>query len=162
EILVWQDPVPPVDHELIGPSEVAALKDQILASGLSVAALVAAAWASASTFRGGDKRGGANGARVRLSPQNAWEVNDPDQLAAVLQTLGGIQEAFNAAHSGGMQVSLADLIVLCGCTAVEQAARDAGHVVEVAFTPGRTDALASQTDVESFALLEPAADGFRN
>jgi catalase-peroxidase len=162
EILVWQDPVPAIDHELIGPAEAAALKAEILGSGLSVAALVATAWASASTFRGGDKRGGANGARVRLEPQNAWEVNDPDQLATVLRTLTGIQEAFNAAHDAGMRVSLADLIVLGGSAAIEQAARDAGHPVEVAFTPGRTDATPEQTDVESFAVMEPAADGFRN
>jgi catalase-peroxidase len=162
EVLVWQDPVPAVDHELIGPAEAADLKAQILGSGLSVAALVATAWASASTFRGGDKRGGANGARVRLEPQNGWEVNDPDQLAAVLRTLTGIQEAFNAAHDGGVQVSVADLIVLGGSAAIEQAARDAGHQVEVAFTPGRTDATPEQTDVESFAVMEPAADGFRN
>jgi catalase-peroxidase len=162
EILVWQDPVPAVDHELIGPAETAALKAQILASGLSVAALVATAWASASTFRGGDKRGGANGARVRLEPQNGWEVNDPDQLATVLRTLTGIQEAFNAAHDGGTRISLADLIVLGGSAAIEQAARDAGHAVEVAFTPGRTDATQEQTDVESFAVMEPVADGFRN
>jgi catalase-peroxidase len=141
---------------------VAALKAQILASGLSVAELVSTAWASASTFRGGDKRGGANGARVRLEPQNAWEVNDPDQLATVLQTLAGIQEAFNAANDGGMRVSLADLIVLGGSAAIEQAARDAGHPVDVAFTPGRTDATPEQTDVESFAAMEPAADAFRN
>jgi catalase-peroxidase len=161
EVLVWQDPVPPVDHELIGSAEAADLKARILASGLPVAALVATAWASASTFRGGDKRGGANGARVRLEPQNAWEVNDPDQLATVLRTLVGIQEAFNAAH-GGMRVSLADLIVLGGSAAIEQAARDAGHELEVAFTPGRTDATAEQTDAESFAAMEPAADAFRN
>jgi catalase-peroxidase len=162
EILVWQDPVPPVDHELIGPAEANALKEQILGSGLSVGQLVATAWASASTFRGGDKRGGANGARVRLEPQNAWEVNDPDQLATVLRTLAGIQADFNTAHDGGMQVSLADLIVLGGSAAVEQAARAAGHPVDVAFTPGRTDATQEQTDVESFVEMEPAADAFRN
>jgi catalase-peroxidase len=162
EILIWQDPIPPVAHRLIGPDEAATLKAQILASGLSVTQLVTTAWASASTFRGGDKRGGANGARVRLEPQSGWEVNDPDQLATVLHTLAGIREAFNAAHDGGVQVSLADLIVLGGTGAIERAARDAGHPVEVAFTPGRTDATPEQTDVESFAEMEPAADGFRN
>jgi catalase-peroxidase len=162
EILIWQDPVPAVAHGIIGPDEAATLKAQILASGLSVAQLVATAWASASTFRGGDKRGGANGARVRLEPQSSWEVNDPDQLATVLHTLTGVGEAFNAAHEGGVQVSLADLIVLGGTAAIERAARDAGHPVEVAFKPGRTDATPEQTDVESFAEMEPAADGFRN
>ncbi|WP_433606982.1 catalase/peroxidase HPI [Dactylosporangium sp. CA-139114] len=159
EPLIWQDPVPAVDHELVGPADIAALKASILGSGLSVAELVATAWASASTFRGTDKRGGANGARVRLAPQNAWEVNDPDQLARVLRTLEGIQQEFNA---GGKRVSLADLIVLGGAAAVEQAARAAGVEVEVPFTPGRTDATAEQTDVESFAVLEPTHDGFRN
>jgi catalase-peroxidase len=162
ETLIWQDPVPAVDHELIDAADVAALKAQILASGLSVAQLVSTAWASASTFRGSDKRGGANGARIRLEPQRGWEVNDPEQLAAVLRTLEGIQEAFNASQTGGKKVSLADLIVLGGSAAVEQAARRAGFEVEVPFTPGRTDASPEQTDVESFAVLEPAADGFRN
>jgi catalase-peroxidase len=162
ETLIWQDPVPPVTHELIDAGDIAALKAQVLASGLSVSQLVSAAWASASSFRGSDKRGGANGARIRLEPQSGWEVNNPDQLAMVLRTLQGIQEAFNAAQTGGKQVSLADLIVLAGGAAVEQAARDAGFDVEVPFTPGRTDASLEQTDVESFANLEPKADGFRN
>ncbi|MEW2383049.1 catalase/peroxidase HPI [Micromonospora sp. NPDC047707] len=162
ETLVWQDPVPPVTHELVDAQDVAALKAQVLASGLTVAQLVSTAWASASTFRGGDKRGGANGARIRLEPQHSWEVNDPDQLATVLRTLEGIQQAFNAAQTGGKQISLADLIVLAGDAAVEQAARDGGVDVEVPFTPGRTDATQEQTDVESFAAMEPTADGFRN
>jgi catalase-peroxidase len=162
ETLIWQDPVPAVDHELVGAEDVAALKRQILASGLSVSQLVSTAWASASTFRGSDKRGGANGARIRLEPQREWEVNDPDTLATVLRTLEGIQESFNSSQSGGKKVSLADLIVLGGCAAVEQAARNAGHDVHVPFTPGRTDASQEQTDVESFAPLEPTADGFRN
>ncbi len=162
ETLIWQDPVPAVDHELIGAGDVAALKGQILSSGLSVSELVSTAWASASTFRGSDKRGGANGARIRLEPQNGWEVNNPDQLVAVLRTLEGIQQAFNSSQSGARRVSLADLIVLGGCAGVEQAARNAGYDVEVPFTPGRTDASQDQTDVESFAALEPAADGFRN
>jgi len=162
EALVWQDPVPAVTHELIDAADIAGLKEQILASGLSVSALVSAAWASASTFRGGDKRGGANGARVRFEPQNGWEVNDPDELATVLRVLGGIQEQFNSAQTGGKQVSLADLIVLGGAAAVEQAARAAGHDITVPFAPGRTDASLEQTDVESFAVFEPVADGFRN
>ena len=162
ETLIWQDPVPPVTHELIDAGDIAALKSQVLASGLSVPQLVSAAWASASSFRGSDKRGGANGARVRLEPQSGWEVNNPDQLAIVLRTLEGIQQSFNAAQAGGKQVSLADLIVLAGTAAVEQAARDAGVTVEVPFTPGRTDASQDQTDTESFAALEPKADGFRN
>ena len=162
ETLIWQDPVPPVTHELIDAGDIAALKSQVLASGLSVPQLVSAAWASASSFRGSDKRGGANGARVRLEPQSGWEVNNPDQLAIVLRTLEGIQQAFNSAQAGGKQVSLADLIVLAGAAAVEQAARDAGVTVEVPFTPGRTDASQDQTDTESFAALEPKADGFRN
>jgi catalase-peroxidase len=156
---LWQDPVPAVDHELIGAEDVAALKDAILASGLSVSQLVSTAWASASTFRGTDKRGGANGARVRLAPQKDWDVNDPTALAAVLQALEKVQQDFNAP---GKQVSLADLIVLGGCAAVEQAAKDAGFDVEVPFTPGRADALQEQTDVEAFEVLEPIADGFRN
>src|SRR6266851_5640544 len=157
ETLIWQDPLPAVTHELIDAEDIAALKGQILASGLPVPQLVSAAWASASSFRGSDKRGGANGARIRLEPQSGWEVNDSDQLATVLRTLEGIQEAFNAAQAGGKQVSLADLIVLAGAAAVEQAAKDAGFDVEVPFTPGRADASQEQTDAESFAALEPAA-----
>ncbi|MEA2217670.1 MAG: catalase-peroxidase [Solirubrobacteraceae bacterium] len=160
EELLWQDPLPAVTHELVGPQDVAALKGQILESGLSVAQLVRTAWASASSFRGSDKRGGANGARIRLEPQNGWEVNDPAELATVLRTLEGIQESFNQAS--GKQVSLADLVVLAGSAAVEQAAKDGGVEIEVPFTPGRADASQEQTDVESFAALEPAADGFRN
>jgi catalase-peroxidase len=162
EELIWQDPVPAVDHKLIDERDVASLKSKILASGLSVRELVSMSWASASTFRGSDKRGGANGARVRLAPQKDWEVNEPEQLATVLATLEGIQKDFNDAQSGGKRVSLADLVVLGGCAGVEQAARDAGHEVTVPFTPGRTDASQEQTDVASFAVLEPAADGFRN
>lgn len=150
------------DAPLVGAEDIAALKGQILASDLSVSQLVSAAWASASTFRGSDKRGGANGARLRLQPQNGWEVNDPDQLAAVLRTLEGIQQSFNGSHQGGAQISLADLIVLAGGAAVEQAAKSAGLDIEVPFAPGRTDASQDQTDVESFTALEPAADGFRN
>ncbi len=162
EELLWQDPVPAVDHKLIDAKNIAALKAKILASGLSICELVSTAWASAATFRGSDKRGGANGARIRLAPQKDWEVNQPAQLAKVLKSLQGIQKEFDAAQSGGKQVSLADLIVLGGCAAVEQAAKKAGHAVEVPFAPGRTDASQEQTDVESFAVLEPAADGFRN
>jgi catalase-peroxidase len=162
EPLIWQDPIPAVDHELVGAEDVAALKRQILDSGLSVSQLVSTAWASASTFRGSDKRGGANGARIRLEPQREWEVNNPDTLATVLRTLEGIQEAFNSSQTGGKKISLADLIVLGGCAAVERAAKNAGHDVQVPFTPGRTDASQEQTDVESFAPLEPTADGFRN
>jgi catalase-peroxidase len=162
ETLLWQDPVPAVDHELVGAEEIATLKGQILASGLSVSQLVSTAWASASTFRGSDKRGGANGARIRLEPQRGWEVNDPDTLTTVLRTLEGIQEAWGSSQTGGKKISLADLIVLGGCAAVEQAAKNAGHDVQVPFTPGRTDASQEQTDAESFAALEPAADGFRN
>jgi catalase-peroxidase len=162
EDLIWQDPVPPVDHELVSAADVASLKSQVLASGLSVSQLVSTAWAAASSFRGSDKRGGANGARIRLQPQSGWEVNDPDQLAVVLRTLEGIQASFNAAQAGGKKISLADLIVLAGSAAVEKAAADAGVSVEVPFAPGRTDASQEQTDVESFAVLEPAADGFRN
>ena len=162
EDLIWQDPVPPVQHALIDAQDIAALKAQVLASGLSVAELVSTAWASASTFRGSDKRGGANGARIRLAPQKDWEVNQPAQLAKVLATLEGIQARFNAAQTGGKQLSLADLIVLAGGAAVEAAAKAAGHEVQVPFTPGRTDASQAQTDVESFAVLEPQADGFRN
>jgi catalase-peroxidase len=162
ETLVWQDPVPPVTHELIDAEDAAALKSQVLGSGLSVSDLVSTAWASASSFRGSDKRGGANGARLRLEPQRDWEVNDHDRLATVLRTLEGIQESFNSGRGDGKQVSLADLIVLAGAAAVEQAAKDGGVSVEVPFTPGRTDASQEQTDAESFAALEPTADGFRN
>ena len=162
EELPWQDPIPAVDHELIGEQDIAALKAKILASGLSVSQLVSTAWASASTFRGSDKRGGANGARIRLAPQKDWEVNQPAQLAKVLQKLEAIQKEFNASQSGGKKVSLADLIVLGGCAAIEKAAKDAGHDVKVPFTPGRMDASQEQTDVDSFAPLEPTADGFRN
>lgn len=162
EEFIWQDPVPAVDHELIDDQDIAALKARILSSGLSVSQLVATAWASASTFRGSDKRGGANGARIRLAPQKDWDVNQPAQLQTVLSTLEGIQEEFTSAQSGGKRVSLADLIVLGGCAGVEQAARNAGHDVTVPFTPGRTDALPEQTDVAAFAVLEPVADGFRN
>jgi catalase-peroxidase len=160
---LWQDPVPPVTHELIGAGDVAALKGKILASGLSIAQLVSTAWASAASFRGTDKRGGANGARIRLAPQKDWEVNNPPELAKVLRILEGIQKTFNDAQAGGTKrVSLADLIVLGGCAAVERAAKNAGYDVQVPFTPGRTDATQEQTDVESFAVLEPRADGFRN
>jgi catalase-peroxidase len=162
EALLWQDPIPAVTHELIDAGDIATLKGQILATGLPVSQLVSTAWAAASSFRGSDKRGGANGARIRLEPQSGWEVNDPDQLATVLRTLEGIKQAFNTGQTGGRQVSLADLIVLAGGAAVEQAARDAGFNVHVPFTPGRADASQEQTDVESFAALEPAADGFRN
>ncbi len=162
EELIWQDPIPAVNHKLIDAQDIASLKGKILASGLSVSELVSTAWASASTFRGSDKRGGANGARIRLAPQKDWEVNQPAQLAKVLKTLEGIQSAFNSAQSGGKKVSLADLIVLAGCAGVEQAAKNAGHEVTVPFTPGRMDASQEQTDVASFAVLEPAADGFRN
>ncbi len=162
EDLLWQDPVPAVTHKLIDAQDIAALKGKILASGLSVSQLVSTAWASASTFRGSDKRGGANGARIRLAPQKDWAVNQPAQLKAVLQTLEGVRKEFNSAQPGGKQVSLADLIVLGGCAGVEQAARNAGHKLTVPFAPGRTDAIQEQTDVEAFAVLEPAADGFRN
>ncbi len=162
ETLIWQDPIPAVDHELVNASDVAALKGQILASGLSVSQLVSTAWASASSFRGSDKRGGANGARIRLEPQSGWEVNDPDQLATVLRTLEAIRKSFNDAQPGGKKVSLADMIVLAGGVGVEMAAKNAGLDVQVPFTPGRADASADQTDVESFAALEPKADGFRN
>jgi catalase-peroxidase len=159
---LWQDPVPAVDHELVGDEDMAALKGTILASGLSVSQLVSTAWAAAASFRGTDKRGGANGARIRLAPQKDWEVNEPAELATVLQTLEQIQQEFNSSQSGGKKVSLADLIVLGGCAAVEQAARNAGHDVTVPFAPGRTDASQEQTDAEAFAVLEPTADGFRN
>lgn len=162
ETFIWQDPVPAVDHPLVDVHDIDTLKDRILATGLSVSQLVSTAWASASTFRGSDKRGGANGARIRLAPQNTWEVNQPAQLSEVLKTLESVQQAFNDGRSDGKKVSLADLIVLAGCAGVEQAARNAGHDVTVPFTPGRTDAMQEQTDVHSFAVLEPLADGFRN
>jgi catalase-peroxidase len=162
EKLIWQDPVPAVDHELVGEQDIAGLKARILASGLSISQLVATAWASAATFRGSDKRGGANGARIRLAPQRDWEVNQPVTLADVLQKLEAMQKDFNSAQSGAKKVSLADLIVLGGCAAIERAAKNAGHDVQVPFSPGRTDASQQQTDVDSFAVLEPTADGFRN
>jgi catalase-peroxidase len=162
ETLIWQDPIPAVDHPLINERDVAALTTNILACGLSVSQLVSTAWASASTFRGSDKRGGANGARIRLAPQRDWEVNQPKQLAEVLKTLEAIQKEFNASATSGKKVSLADLIVLGGNAAVEKAVKAAGHDVKVPFTPGRMDASQEQTDVESFAVLEPSADGFRN
>jgi catalase-peroxidase len=162
EELIWQDPVPPVDHDLIDDKDIAELKTKLLDSGLSVSELVYTAWSSAATFRGSDKRGGANGARIRLAPQKDWEVNQPQQLAKALGAIEGIQKEFNEAQSGGKKVSLADLIVLGGCAAIEKAAKDAGHKVEVPFHPGRTDATDEQTDVASFEPLEPAADGFRN
>ena len=162
EELIWQDPVPAVDHPLVDDKDIAALKAKLLASGLSISQLVTTAWASAATFRGSDKRGGANGARIRLAPQKGWEVNQPTELAKVLAQLEAIQKAFNGAQSGGKKVSLADLIVLGGCTAVEAAAKKAGHDVKVPFTPGRMDTSQAQTDVDSFAVLEPKADGFRN
>ncbi|MES2222467.1 MAG: catalase/peroxidase HPI [Acidobacteriota bacterium] len=162
EVLVWQDPIPAVDHKLVDEQDVAALKAKILSSGLSIGELVSTAWASASTFRGSDKRGGANGARIRLAPQKDWEANQPDQLAKVLKTLEGVQSEFNGKQSGGKKISLADLIVLAGCVGVEQAAKNAGQTVTVPFTPGRMDASQEQTDVESFSVMEPLADGFRN
>ena len=162
EVLIWQDPIPAVNHKLIDAKDIVSLKAKILASGLSVSELVSTAWASASTFRGSDKRGGANGARIRLAPQKDWKVNQPAQLAKVLKTLAGIQSAFNSAQSGGKKVSLADLIVLAGCAGVEQAAKNAGHDVTVPFSPGRMDISQEQTDAASFAVLEPKADGFRN
>ena len=162
EELIWQDPVPEVEHKLIDAGDIATLKTKILASGLTIPQLVTTAWASASTFRGSDKRGGANGARIRLAPQKDWAVNQPDQLKSVLQALEKIREDFNNSQSGGKQVSLADLIVLGGCAGVEQAAKNAGHKLAVPFSPGRTDSSQKQTDVEAFAVLEPVADGFRN
>lgn len=162
EELIWQDPVPVVDHKLIDTQDIAVLKSKILATGLSVSELVSTAWGSASTFRGSDKRGGANGARISLAPQKDWEVNQPSQLKNVLRILEEIQKEFNSSQSGGKKVSRADLIVLGGCAAIEQAAKDAGYDVNVPFTPGRTDVSLEQTDVKSFAVLEPAADGFRN
>src|SRR6266849_2662635 len=157
---LWQEPVPAVDHKLIGAADIAALKGKILASGLSISRLVSTAWASAASFRGTDKRGGANGARIRLSPQKDWEVNDPAELAKALRTLEEIQQDFSSSQSAGKKVSLADLIVLGGCAAVEQAAKNAGYNVAVPFAPGRTDASQEQTDVESFAVLQPTFDGF--
>jgi catalase-peroxidase len=162
EELLWQDPIPAVDHALVDEQDIAILKGKVLASGLSVSELVGTAWASASTFRGSDKRGGANGARIRLAPQKDWAVNQPEQLAKVLQTLETIQAEFNGAQTEGKKISLADLIVLAGAAGVEQAARNAGHTLTVPFKPGRMDASQEQTDVESFAVLEPIADGFRN
>jgi catalase-peroxidase len=162
EELLWQDPIPAVDHALIDDKDIASLKSKLLESGLTVSQLVSTAWASASTFRGSDKRGGANGARIRLAPQKDWKVNQPEQLAKVLKTLTGIQSEFNSAQSGGKKVSLADLIVLGGCAGVEQAVKNAGHAAKVSFTPGRMDASQEKTDVDSFAVLEPIADGFRN
>ena len=162
EELIWQDPIPAVNHKLIDEKDIASLKGKILASGLSVSQLVSTAWASASTFRGSDKRGGANGARIRLAPQKDWPVNQPAELAKVLKTLEGIQSEFNSVASGGKKISLADLIVLSGCAGVEQAAKKASPDVKVPFTPGRMDALQEQTDAVSFAVLEPIADGFRN
>jgi catalase-peroxidase len=162
EDLIWQDPLPPVKHKLSTKKDATALKKKLLASGLSVAELVSTAWASASTFRGSDKRGGANGARIRLAPQKDWAVNQPGQLAKVLTTLEGIQAKFNKSQKGGKKVSMADLIVLAGCAAIEKAARAAGHTVEVPFAPGRADASQEQTDVKGFAVLRPEADGFRN
>uniref|UniRef100_UPI002582B6DB catalase/peroxidase HPI n=1 Tax=Nocardia sp. TaxID=1821 RepID=UPI002582B6DB len=162
ETLLWQDPIPAVTHDLVGADDIAALKNQILSSGLTVSQLVSTAWAAASSFRGSDKRGGANGGRIRLQPQIGWEVNEPDELAQVIRTLEGVQEAFNAAQSGGTRISFADIVVLGGAAAVEKAAASAGFEIEVPFTPGRADATQEQTDVESFSALEPAADGFRN
>jgi catalase-peroxidase len=162
EVLIWQDPLPALDHALIDAHDIAALKTRLLASGLSISQLVATAWASASTFRGSDKRGGANGARIRLAPQKDWEGNQPAELSRALSTLESVQQAFNGSSAAGKKVSLADLIVLGGCAAVEAAARAAGHEVTVPFTPGRTDASQAQTDVDSFAVLEPLADGWRN
>jgi len=162
EELIWQDPIPAVTHKLIDANDIESLKKEILATGLSVSELVSTAWASASTFRGSDKRGGANGARIRLAPQKYWEVNNPSQLSKVLEKLESVQSTFNASQKDGKQVSIADLIVLGGCAAIEKAAKQAGYDVKVSFTPGRTDASQAQTDVESFAVLEPAADGFRN
>jgi catalase-peroxidase len=162
ESLIWQDPIPAVTHPLVDDHDIAALKSKVLASGLSVAELVSTAWASASTFRGSDKRGGANGARIRLAPQMYWEANNPAQLSKVIATLEGIQKEFNDNQAGGKKISIADLIVLGGCAGIEKAAQNAGHNLKVPFTAGRTDASQDQTDVESFAVLEPIADGFRN
>jgi catalase-peroxidase len=161
-VLIWQDPVPPVDHSLVDEADIEALKEKVLASGLSVSELVSTAWASASTFRGSDKRGGANGARIRLAPQKDWEVNQPAQLARVLKVLERLQGEFNGSAAGGKKISLADLIVLAGGAAIEKAAKDAGMDVTAPFTPGRTDASQEQTDIESFEPLEPKVDGFRS
>jgi catalase-peroxidase len=162
EVLIWQDPVPEVDHELIDEKDIEVLKGKILSSGLTVSQLVSTAWASASTFRGSDKRGGANGARLRLAPQNGWEVNEPEKLEGILDVLESVREEFNEGQPGSKRVSLADLIVLGGCAGIEQAAKNAGHEITVPFTPGRTDASEEQTDAASFSVLEPKADGFRN
>ncbi len=162
EVLIWQDPIPAVTHQLIDEQDIKALKAKLLSSGLTVSEMVSTAWASASTFRGSDKRGGANGARIRLAPQKYWEVNNPTRLSKVLDKLEGIQKEFNGQAAGGKQISMADLIVLAGCAAIEKAAQDAGHSLKVPFTPGRADAGQEHTDVDSFAVLEPAADGFRN
>ncbi|MEN9963135.1 MAG: hypothetical protein RL582_230, partial [Bacteroidota bacterium] len=162
EVLLWQDPVPAATHKMIEASDIVSLKETILASGLTLSELISTAWASASTFRGSDKRGGANGARIRLAPQKYWAVNNPVQLAKVLEALEKIQHDFNHAQSNGKQISIADLIVLGGCAAIEKAAHNAGHDIKVPFTPGRTDATEAHTDIESFAVLEPMADGFRN
>jgi catalase-peroxidase len=162
ENLIWQDPVPAVDHALVDASDIAQLKANILATGLSTSELVGTAWCSATTFRNSDKRGGANGARIRLAPQKDWDANQPEQLAKVVQALGGVQETFNTSAGGGKKVSMADLIVLGGCAAVEQAAKAGGYDIEVPFTAGRTDATEEHTDADSFAVLEPQADGFRN
>lgn len=162
EVLIWQDPVPAVDHDLVGADDIAALKAQILASGLTVSQLVSTAWAAAASFRGSDKRGGANGGRIRLQPQSYWEVNDPDALAPVLRTLEGVADSFNSAQTGNTRISFADIVVLGGAAGVQQAAKNAGFDIDVPFTPGRTDATQEQTDVESFAAMEPASDGFRN
>lgn len=162
EELIWQDPIPTVTHKLVDDNDIAALKSKILASGLTVSQLVSTAWAAASSFRGSDKRGGANGARIRLAPQKDWEVNNPAQLASVLKKLEGIQQEFNNAQKSGKKISFADLIVLAGCAGVEKAVKNGGQEVKVPFTPGRADASQEQTDVESFSVLEPAADGFRN
>ncbi|RYD83808.1 MAG: catalase-peroxidase, partial [Sphingobacteriales bacterium] len=162
EVLLWQDPIPATDHALINENDIAALKEKVLASASNIAELISTAWASASTFRGSDKRGGANGARIRLAPQRYWQVNNPAQLQNVLNLLEGIQQEFNAAQTDGKKVSLADLIVLAGCAGVEQAAKNGGYSITVPFTPGRMDASQEQTDVESFSYLQPAADGFRN
>jgi catalase-peroxidase len=162
EDLIWQDPIPVVKHKLVDDKDIASLKAKVLASGLTISQLVSTAWASASTFRGSDKRGGANGARIRLAPQKDWAVNNPAQLATVLKTLEGIQKEFNSSASGGKQISIADLIILAGCAGVEKAAKNAGSEIAIPFTPGRADATQEQTDVESFEVLEPIADGFRN
>ena len=162
EVLIWQDPVPAAEHEIINDADIAALKTKIIATGLSISQLIATAWASASTFRGSDKRGGANGARIRLAPQKDWEVNNPKELSSVLKAFEGVQQEFNKAQTGNKKVSIADIIVLGGCVGIELAAKNGGHTVTVPFTAGRTDATQEQTDIESFDVLEPGADGFRN